>query len=125
MWGGHAYHAPVQGCASSGWILRLVLGSLKIKAVKKFLRPQNQKHIRMFLGLCGFYRRFIKNFAHISRCLSNLLNKDTQYVWTEEREKAFELLKQKLCEAPILIYPNLNDLFILVTDASDKCLGAV
>ena len=97
----------------------------KIKAVKNFARPQNEKHIRMFLGLCGFYRRFIRKFAHISRCLSDLLKKGNPFIWTEEHENAFELLKQKLCEAPILTYPNLNEPFMLITDASNKCLGAV
>ena len=97
----------------------------KIKAVQKFLPPENQKHIRMFLGLCGFYRRFIKNFAHTTKCLSDLLKKDSPFIWTNEHQKAFEMLKQKLCEAPILTYPDIQGEYLLIVDASAKCLGGV
>ena len=97
----------------------------KIKAVQKFLPPKNQKHIRMFLGLCGFYRRFIKNFAHTTKCLSDLLKKDSPFIWTNEHQKAFEMLKQKLCEAPILTYPDIQGEYLLIVDASAKCLGGV
>ena len=68
----------------------------KISAVQRFLIPENQKHIRMFLGLCGFYRRFIQNFALISKCLSDVLKKDTPIIWTDEHQKNIEILKQKL-----------------------------
>ena len=79
----------------------------------------------MFLGLCGFYRKFIFRFAQISKILSDLLKKDIPFIWTEEHQKAFELLKQKLCKAPILIYPNLQETFILLTDASADCISGV
>ena len=97
----------------------------KIEAVKKFAQPRNQKHIRMFLGLCGFYRRYIFKFAFVSKILSDLLKKDAPFIWTTEHQKAFELLKQKLCEAPILIYPDLKSPFILLTDASKTCISGV
>lgn len=77
------------------------------------------------MGLCGFYKRFIFKFAHVSKILSDLLRKDIPFIWTDEHQKAFDLLKQKLCEAPILIYPDLKKEFILMTDASATCISGV
>ena len=97
----------------------------KIKAVKNFTRPQNQKHIGMSLELCGFYRKYIYKFTFISKILSDPLKKDTPFIWTAAHQKAFELLKQKLYEAPILIYPDLKEPFILLIDASKTCILGV
>ena len=105
----------------------------KIEAVKNFPVPSTVKDVRAFLGLAGYYRRFVKNFAHIAKPLSELLQKtDSQarnpklgYRWNEQCLKAFDSLKIALTSAPILGYADFNQPFILEVDASNKGLGAV
>lgn len=90
-------------------------------------RPQNKKQIRSFLGLTGYYRQFIPNYAETAKPLTDLTRKTAQnvIVWTEQHERAFSVLKQKLSSAPILQAPDLRKDFVLRTDASDKSIGAV
>ncbi|GJX02088.1 putative reverse transcriptase domain-containing protein, partial [Tanacetum coccineum] len=73
---------------------------------------------RQFLGLAGYYRRFIEGFSKIAKPLTKLTQKNKSYIWGEEQESAFQLLKQKLCEAPILALPEGNDNFVVYYDAS-------
>ncbi|GKA46653.1 putative reverse transcriptase domain-containing protein [Tanacetum coccineum] len=80
--------------------------------------------VRQFLGLAGYYRRFIEGFSKIAKPLTKLTQKNKNYVWNEEQESAFQLLKQKLCEAPILALPEGNDNFVVYCDASLQGLGA-
>jgi hypothetical protein len=96
-----------------------------IKKVKELKPPENLKDVRAILGLCSYYRRFIKGFSKIAKPINELLQKDTPLEWTEERNTAFEILKKKLIEAPILQFPNFEKEFILCTDASGKGVGAV
>ncbi|GJR75602.1 putative reverse transcriptase domain-containing protein, partial [Tanacetum coccineum] len=81
--------------------------------------------VRQFLGLAGYYRRFIEGFSKIAKPLTKLTQKNKSYIWGEEQESAFQLLKQKLCEAPILALPEGNDNFVVYCDASLQGLGAV
>ncbi|GJV05366.1 reverse transcriptase domain-containing protein [Tanacetum coccineum] len=81
--------------------------------------------IRQFLGLAGYYQRFIKDFSKIAKSLTELTQKNKKYIWGEDQETAFQLLKQKLCEAPILALPEGNDDFVVYCDASHQGLGAV
>ena len=74
----------------------------KIEAVKEFLRLKNVKSVRQFLGLAGYYRRFIKDFAKIAKPLTKLLQKNEVFHWSEDAQAAFENLKQALCTAPLL-----------------------
>nr|GEY17798.1 reverse transcriptase domain-containing protein [Tanacetum cinerariifolium] len=74
--------------------------------------------IRQFLGLAGYYRRFIKDFSKIAKSLTILTQKDKKFVWGKDQEMAFQILKQKLCEAPILALPKGNDDFVVYCDAS-------
>lgn len=97
----------------------------KLKAVESFPSPQRIKDIQSFIGLAGYYRRFIKDFSKIAKPLTKLTKKGTKFEWTTEQQKAFDHLKEKLITAPILKYPNFNETFILTTDASDYALGAV
>lgn len=97
----------------------------KIEAVKKMPIPKNPKNIKQFLGLVGYYRRFIRNFAMIAKPLTNLLKKDQPFNWTEETQQAFENLRDKICEQPVLIAPNFEQEFILTTDASGYAVGGV
>ncbi|GJY70438.1 putative reverse transcriptase domain-containing protein [Tanacetum coccineum] len=96
-----------------------------IEAVKDWTSPTIPKEIRQFFGLAGYYRRFIKDFSKIAKSLTELTQKNKKYIWGENQETAFQLLKQKLCEAPILALPEGNDNFIVYCDASHQGLGAV
>ena len=96
-----------------------------IKAVQDRRPPKTVKQVRSFLGLCGFYRRFVKNFTKIALPLTALTRKTTKFVWTEKCQRAFEELKRRLTMSPILINPDLNAPFTLTTDASDAAIGAV
>ena len=97
----------------------------KVEIIEKLPPPKNVKGIRSFLGHAGFYRRFIKDFSRIAKPLSNLLNKDTPFNFDVECLHAFELLKQKLVSAPVIIAPDWNLGFELMCDASDYAIGAV
>ncbi|GJY22349.1 putative reverse transcriptase domain-containing protein [Tanacetum coccineum] len=81
----------------------------KIEAVKNWTSPTTPTEIRQFLGLAGYYRRFIKDFSKIAKSLTELTQKNKKYIWGEDQESAFQLLKQKLCEAPILALPEGNE----------------
>ncbi|GJW70101.1 putative reverse transcriptase domain-containing protein [Tanacetum coccineum] len=97
----------------------------KIEAVKNWTSPTTPTEIRQFLGLAGYYRRFIKDFSKIAKSLTELTQKNKKYIWGKDQESAFQLLKQKLCEAPILALPEGNDDFVVYCDASHQGLGAV
>ncbi|GJX15093.1 putative reverse transcriptase domain-containing protein [Tanacetum coccineum] len=97
----------------------------KIKAVKDWASPTTPTEIRQFLGLAGYYRRFIEGFSKIAKSLTELTQKNKKYIWGENQESAFQLLKQKLCEAPILALPEGNNDFVVYCDASHQGLGAV
>ena len=97
----------------------------KIEAVEKWRRPETPTEIRQFLGLVGYYRRFIENFSKIAQPLMLLTHKDRSFDWGEKQEEAFRLLKEKLCNAPILSLPDGSDDFIVYCDASGQGLGCV
>ncbi|GJZ38556.1 putative reverse transcriptase domain-containing protein [Tanacetum coccineum] len=90
----------------------------KIKAIKDWASPTTPTEIRQFLGLAGYYRRFIEGFSKIAKSLTELTHKNKKYIWGENQESAFQLLKQKLCEAPFLALPEGNDDFVIYCDAS-------
>ena len=98
---------------------------VKIKVVSDLPDPKSTEQIRSFLGLAGYYRRFIPNFAAIASPLVELTKKMAKFIWGSKQKEAFETLKALLCNAPILAYPQLDKQFILQTDASDLGLGAV
>ncbi|UYV75730.1 hypothetical protein LAZ67_13001159 [Cordylochernes scorpioides] len=97
----------------------------KIEAVKEFPIPKNVKQVRSFLGLCGYYRRFIKNFSKISKPLTCLTEKDKKFVIGPAEIEAFETLKKKLTEEPILAHFNPDARIEIHTDTSIVGLGAV
>nr|GEY50210.1 reverse transcriptase domain-containing protein [Tanacetum cinerariifolium] len=97
----------------------------KVDIITKLPHPTTVKGVRSFLGHAGFYRRFIKDFSKISRPMTHLLEKDTPFIFFEDCIKAFQTLKQKLMEAPILIAPNWDLPFELMCDASNFAIGAV
>ncbi|GKE47429.1 putative reverse transcriptase domain-containing protein [Tanacetum coccineum] len=97
----------------------------KIKAVKNWTSPTTPTEVRQFLGLSGYYRIFSKDFLKIAKSLTELTQKNKKYIWGEDQESAFQLLKQKLCEDPILALPKGNDDFVVYCDASHQGMGAV
>nr|GEX60469.1 retrovirus-related Pol polyprotein from transposon TNT 1-94 [Tanacetum cinerariifolium] len=97
----------------------------KVDFITKLPHPTTVKGIRSFLGHVGFYRRFIKDFSKIARPMTQLLEKDTPFIFSQECVEAFQTLKRKLIEAPILIAPNCDVPFELMCDASDFAIGAV
>ncbi|GJR03081.1 hypothetical protein Tco_0526065 [Tanacetum coccineum] len=97
----------------------------KIEAIKNWAAPTTPTEVRQFLGLAGYYRRFIKEFSLISKPLTKLTQKNKPYVWGDDEEEAFQTLKLKLCSAPILSLPEGSEDFVVYCDASLKGFGAV
>ncbi|GKA47995.1 putative reverse transcriptase domain-containing protein [Tanacetum coccineum] len=97
----------------------------KIESVKDLASPKTPTEIRQFLDLAGYYRRFIEGFSKIARPMTKLTQKSVKFDWGEKEEAAFQLLKQKLCSAPILALPEGSENFVVYCDASHKGLGAV
>ena len=97
----------------------------KIRSILDYPPPVNVKGIRRFIGMIGYYRPFIKNFSTIAAPLTDLLKQDKDFVWGTEQQGAFEQLRGKLIENPILVYPDFSKDFYLATDASGTGLGAV
>lgn len=97
----------------------------KIDTVQQWPQPRNRKEVQSFLGLCAYYRRFVKNFSHVAKPLHHLTEKSQRFLWDERCEAAFTQLKTLLTNAPILSQPRLELPFILDTDASHHAMGAV
>ncbi|GKA65406.1 putative reverse transcriptase domain-containing protein [Tanacetum coccineum] len=97
----------------------------KIEAIKNWASPTTPTEVRQFLGLVGYYRRFIKDFSKIAKSLTELTQKNKKCIWGEDQESAFQLLKHKLCEAPILTLQEGNNDFVVYCDASHQGLGVV
>nr|GEX79621.1 retrotransposon protein, putative, Ty3-gypsy subclass [Tanacetum cinerariifolium] len=97
----------------------------KIEAVKNWETPTTPTKVRQLLGLADYYQRFIEGFSNIANPLTKLTQKHKRYIWKEDQESAFQLLKQKLCEASILALPEGNDDFVVYYDASLQVLGAI
>lgn len=96
----------------------------KVQAVLQWSIPNNVSQLRGFLGLTGYYRRFIYRYAQLAQPLTNLLQKNS-FTWTEEAQKAFENLKKAVTEVPIMALLDFSKTFIVETDASGCGIGAV
>ncbi|GJS00610.1 putative reverse transcriptase domain-containing protein [Tanacetum coccineum] len=97
----------------------------KVESVKNWKTPESPTEIRSFLGLAGYYRRFIENFSKIAKPLTLLTQKNKAYVWGDKQDEAFQFLKEKLCNAPVLALPNGPDDFVVYCDASKQGFGSV
>ena len=97
----------------------------KIEAVEKWPAPKNLHEVRSFLGLCGYYRRFVKNFAAVASPMTALTEKGRPFRWGQGCQDAFEQLKAQLVTSPVLAMPRDKGQFILDTDASNWAVGAV
>ena len=92
--------------------------SEKLDSITNMPAPENQTEVKQFLGRVGYYCKFVPHFLDISRPLAKLTRKDTPFAWTKQCHLAFNMLKDKLCEAPILCYPDSSKPYMLFTDAS-------
>ncbi|XP_073051278.1 uncharacterized protein [Primulina eburnea] len=97
----------------------------KIESIKQWSIPKTVSEVRSFLGLAGYYRRFIADFSKIALPLTSLTRKATKFEWTIECQQAFQTLKDKLTSAPVLVLPCGTEDFVVYTDASKQGLGAV
>jgi len=97
----------------------------KISAIRDWPPCRTLTEVRAFMGLSGYYRRFVKNFSIIASPWYGLMKKNIDFVWTEECQRAFEQLKLRLINGPILALPQDEGMYILDTDASDFGLGAI
>jgi len=97
----------------------------KTQLVSEWPVPSSVKHLRSFLGLASYYRRFVQGFATIAAPLNSLMKKNEVFEWTREAQESFERLKDALTSPPILAMPTDGDDFVLDTDASDFAIGAV
>nr|GEU81623.1 putative reverse transcriptase domain-containing protein [Tanacetum cinerariifolium] len=97
----------------------------KIESIKDWASLKTATEIRQFLGLVGYYRRFIEGFLKIAKSKTKLTQKKVKFEWGDKQKEAFQIIKQKLCSAPILALPEGSEDFVVYCDASIKGLGAI
>ena len=97
----------------------------KVQAVRDWKMPESVTDIRSFLGLAGYYRRFVPQFAKIAAPLTNLIRKNTPFTWSLREGEAFQNLKDVLLHAPVLQLADPERKFFVTTDASDFAIGVV
>ena len=97
----------------------------KLSSIQQMLRTYTPKEVKQFLGLVGYYRKFIPRYADIARPLNALTRKDTEFVWNDVCQKSFDLLKAMVSEEPILVYPDPSKPYVLFTDASKYAWSCV
>jgi len=97
----------------------------KIEAIVNWPRPTNVSEVRSFLGITGYYRRFVEGFSKLALPIIRLLQKTNKFEWTTECEDAFQELKKRMVSAPILAIPEGNEGFIIYSDSSRMGLGCV
>ena len=103
----------------------ILVDPAKIEAVMSWEVPKSPSEIRSFLGLAGYYRRFIRDFSKIVVPLTRLTRKGVVFSWGPEQQASFETLRHRLCEAPVLALPEGIEDFVVYCDASISGLGAV
>ena len=91
----------------------------KVKRVQSWPIPASVTELRSFLGLCSYYRRFIRNFTTVAKPLHDLTSPGVKFHWSDTCQQSFEILKTMLCQSPVLAYPSREGKFVLDTDASD------
>lgn len=104
---------------------QIMMDPVKLAGISKWPKPKTIKQVRSFLGFANFYRKFIGNYAEVVALLTKLTKKTVPFQWDAECQRAFDTLKEKFLEEPVLIMPDPMKLFILETDASDWAVGTV
>lgn len=99
--------------------------TIKVDCINKYPTPTNVTELQRYLGMCNYYRKFIRNYAQIAKPLYNLLRKEVTFVWNSACTESFNILKQSLSNPPVLIFPNFKHTFIVTTDASSIAVGGV
>lgn len=97
----------------------------KVDAITNFPTPRTVRQVRSFLGMCGWYQRYIAGFAAIAAPITDLLKKQARFTWTSEAQKAFDILKSRLTSAPVLSHPDFTRPFVIQCDASNSGVGGV
>jgi hypothetical protein len=97
----------------------------KVEGVRNWATPSTRKHVRSFLGFCNFYHAFIRGFAKLAKPLNNLTKKDAPWIWGNNKQNAFDTLKRRITEEPILRQLQMDKQFELEVDASGYAIGAV
>lgn len=131
----HQWQVKLSKCAfaqsSISYLGHVISGSgvatdpSKIVTITQWPTPSTVKEVRVFLGITGYYRKFIKHYGIIAKPLTDLLRKGALFVWTLAVDTDFQTLKQALITAPVLALPDFNKTFVIETDASDSGIGAV
>jgi hypothetical protein len=97
----------------------------KIEAVSEWQQPKSVTDIRNFLGLAGYYQRFIENFSKIAKPMTELLKNNVPFIWSPKCEASFQELKSRLTTTPVLTLPDIRKDFVVYCDASHQGLGCV
>ena len=97
----------------------LQMDQARVDSIKQMPDPDNKRKVQIFLGICNYFRQFIKGFASIAEPLYKLLRKNTKFEWTEKQKQAVQILKERLSTAPILKFPDFSRTFHIYSDASD------
>lgn len=121
----HVCYSEVQALGHRVGRLGIGMKKENVRAILEFPAPRNVKELMTFLGMAGYYRRFIKSYSMIAKPLTNLLSKGTPWEWSAECQAVFETLRAKLCEEPVLAHPDYAKPFIIYTDGSYLGIGAV
>jgi len=95
-----------------------------VESILRFPRPKDRKQLQSYIGVVGYFRKFIPHFAHIAAILTDLLRKGKTFIWTKEADKAFLDLKSRLASKPILRPPDFDRPFSVAVDASNVAIGA-
>ncbi|XP_062103509.1 uncharacterized mitochondrial protein AtMg00860-like [Humulus lupulus] len=103
----------------------VAVNPVKVEAVKDWPKPKNATDVRSFLGLAGYYRRFVEGFSKLTMPLTNLTRKQQKFVWSDKCKQSFQELKKRLTTAPVLCVPKSNEKFVVYCDASKMGLACV
>jgi len=103
----------------------IIVDPTKVEAIMEMIVPTNIQEVHSFMGLGGYYRRFIKGFSKIENPITKLQKKNKKFVWTEKCVEAFQILKELLMTTPILKVPDMDKEFLVCMDASEEGLGGV